>query len=371
MKTMKRLFSLVIILTMFALTACGAPNPQKPAAGNPGAASEGEKQITVAANGGIIEKQIREVVAPKFKEKYGIKVIYIAGVSGEILSKVELQKNNPQIDVAIYVPLDVVRANDKGLLEEIDSASVTNVANVNPQFFSDGPKTSVPIFGYTIAPLYNVDVFKKNGWAPISSWNDLIRPEYKGKTAYSDVVSDYGFAILYNLAKSNGGSLDNMEPGLKKAKELAGYSNTFYKTTTQMIPAFQQGAADVGVMGSYATQELANSGIPVKMIIPKEGAPLQAFSGTIVKNTTHKKEAEQFLNFIISEEMQTQISEGGAFYPVGKGMKIASKYEESIGLKPTDNVFSPDNKKLAEIRGTWADRWTKEATPELGKLLSK
>lgn len=367
---MKRWISIGLAFALAILAGCGVPNAKPPGDAKPSNTSSGsETEITVAANGGKIEKAIREVIGPKFKEKYGIKVNFVAGLSGEILSKVELQKNAPQIDVAMYVPLDVQRAADKGLTETLDPAAIPNMAKIDSRFVAV-ENVGVPVFGLVIAPAYNTKTFEKNGWAPITSWNDLIRPEYKGKTAFADIANDWGFAILYNLANANGGSLDNLEPGLQKAKQLASYSETFYKNSTQMMPAVQQGAADVTVMGSYAIAELVDSGVPLKMVIPKEGAPLQAFSATVVKNAPHKKAAIDFINFLISEESQKLIAESG-FYPVLKGMKVAPKYEAAIGLKDSDPVFRPDVKKLSQIRATWTDRWAKEVTPELGKNVKK
>jgi putative spermidine/putrescine transport system substrate-binding protein len=367
---MKRWILIGLVMVMATLAGCGVPNAKPPGEAKPAnKSSDKVTEITVAGNGGKIEKAIREVIAPKFEEKYGIKVNFVPGLSGEILSKVELQKNAPQYDVAFYVPIDVQRAADKGLAEQLDPSAIPNMAKVDPRFVAVD-NIGVPVFGLVIAPAYNTKTFEKNGWAPITSWNDLIRPEYKGKTAFADIANDWGFALLYNLANANGGSLDNLEPGLKKAKELASYSDTFYKNSTQMMPAVQQGAADVTVMGSYAIAELIDSGVPLKMVIPKEGAPLQAFSATVVKNAPHKKAAMDFINFLISEESQKQIAESG-FYPVLKGMKVAPKYEKSIGLKDSDHVFRPDFKKLAEVREQWTDRWAKEVTPELGKNVKK
>lgn len=364
---MKKMMSMLVILLLLALTACGSTSPQKPGASTQ-ANGDGVKQITIAGNGGKIEKVIREIIAPKYKEKTGVQVNYISGLSSEILSKVELQKNAPQIDIAFFVPLDVQRANEKGLIENINETLIPNVKNVDPRFFAVD-KAAAPAFGLVTAPAYNTETFKKNGIKPIESWNDLARPEYNGKTAIADISNDWGFITLYSLALANGGSADNMEPGLKKAQELAGYSNTFYKNSTQMMPAIQQGAADVTVMGSYAIADLAvNSGIPLKMVVPKEGVYLQAFSAALVKNSPHNKEAVDFVNYLISEESQKATSEEG-FYPVVKGMSIPEKYKDIIGLKDTDHIYQPDIKKLAEIRGEWTDRWAKEITPELGKLL--
>jgi putative spermidine/putrescine transport system substrate-binding protein len=367
---MRKLFAIFVALMLTALAGCAsAPTPQKPGEGQAsgGGNKGGAKEITVAGNGGVIERTIRDVIAPKYEKETGIKINYVAGLSGEILSKVELQKNAPQIDIALYVPVDVKRAMDKGLSEKIDEANVPNMKNINPDFIPV-ENAAAPVFGLVITPAYNTETFKKNGIPPIESWNDLIRPEYKGKTAFSDINNDWGFNTLYGLALANGGSIDNMEPGLEKAKELAGYSNTFYKNSTQMMPAIQQGAADVTVMGSYAIGELALSGVPIKIAVPKEGVPLQAFSAALVKNTPREKEAIDFINYLISEEAQELISDKG-FYPVVNGMDIPEKYKESIGLKETDKTYKPDFAKFAEIREEWTDRWSKEVTPELGKKL--
>ncbi len=363
---MKKTISIFIVVLLALLSGCGNPTPQKP--GESGGASDGgAKEIIVAGNGGVIEKTIRDVIAPKYKEETGIQINYIAGLSGEILSKVELQKNSPQIDIAFFVPVDVQRAKDKDLTEVIDETVVTNMKEVDPRFIAV-EQAAAPVFGLVIAPAYNIDSFEKNGIKPIESWNDLASPEYKGRTAFSDITNDWGFNTLNALAIANGGSTDNMEAGLEKAKELAGYSATFYKNSTQMIPAIQQGAADVTVMGSYAIAELATSGVPIKMAVPKEGVPLQAFSAALVKNAPHQKEALDFINYLVSEEAQELISEN-AFYPVVNGMTIPEKYKSVIELKETDKTFKPDFAKFSEIRGEWTDKWAKEITPELGKLL--
>lgn len=267
------------------------------------------------------------------------------------------------------MPIDVQRAKEKGLTEPLDETNVPALKNVDPRFIVV-EKTAAPAFGLVIAPAYNTEAFEKNNIKPIESWNDIARPEYKGRTAFSDISNDWGFNTLYALALANGGSIDNMEPGLKKAKELAGYSSTFYKNSTQMMPAMQQGAADVTVMGSYAIGDLAVSGVPLKMVVPKEGVPLQAFSATLVKNTPHKKEALDFINYLVGEEAQKATADAG-FYPVVKGMKLSEKYEPFIGLKETDKTYKPDFAKFAKMRAEWSDRWSKEVTPQLGKLLKK
>ena len=45
---------------------------------------------------------MKESVIPKFEKKYGVKVKYITGSSVDTLSKLQAQKDHPQIDVCFF-----------------------------------------------------------------------------------------------------------------------------------------------------------------------------------------------------------------------------------------------------------------------------
>lgn len=372
MNVKKVLSYLLLAVMILALVACGAPKAPVTNQGDSGKKEEpsasGEvTSITVAGNGGKIEQLIRDEIAPKFTAETGIKIEYVAGLSGEIYSKLELQKNAPQIDVATFTPGDVVRAADAGLAEEIDKGNFPNLEKMNQNYiYSD---YGVPIFGYTVGISYNTEIFEKNGWEAPTSWNDLYREEFKGKTAYPEVSNAWGHAAYYNLVMANGGDLDNMDPAMDKLKEVAAISDTFYKNSTQLLPVIQQETAAISILANYVVTDLYDSDLPIKMIIPKEGAPLQSLTAVVVKDTPKKEAAEQFINFIIAETSQEIVAESG-FYPVLEGVPLAEKYESVIGIKETDNVYTPDFKKIAEVHEMWIERFAKEVVPELGKKVN-
>src|SRR5690349_17064737 len=60
-----------------------------------------ETTLFVAGSGGSMEKAIRTEVFPSFAAKHGVKLEYIAGNSTDVLAKLQAQKGNQQIDVAI------------------------------------------------------------------------------------------------------------------------------------------------------------------------------------------------------------------------------------------------------------------------------
>lgn len=65
------------------------------------AADAQQKTFYVAGYGGSFEKTMRDEVIPDFEKKHGVKVEYIAGNSTDTLAKLQAQKGNQQIDIAI------------------------------------------------------------------------------------------------------------------------------------------------------------------------------------------------------------------------------------------------------------------------------
>src|SRR3954452_13772310 len=59
------------------------------------------KTVYVAAYGGSFEQTMRKDVIPPFEKKYAVKIEYVAGNSTDTLAKLQAQKGNQQIDVAI------------------------------------------------------------------------------------------------------------------------------------------------------------------------------------------------------------------------------------------------------------------------------
>ena len=60
-----------------------------------------QKTLYVAGYGGSYEKTIRDEVIPGFEQANAVKVEYVAGNSTDTLAKLQAQKGNQQIDVAI------------------------------------------------------------------------------------------------------------------------------------------------------------------------------------------------------------------------------------------------------------------------------
>ena len=78
------------------------------------------KTLTVASYGGSWEQQMRKDVIPAFEQKHGVKVEYVAGNSTDTLAKLQAQKGNQVIDVAIVDDGPMYQAIQLGFCAKID-----------------------------------------------------------------------------------------------------------------------------------------------------------------------------------------------------------------------------------------------------------
>src|ERR1700751_3282644 len=132
-----------------------------------------QKTLYVAGYGGSFEKTIRDDVIPGFEQANGVKVEYVAGNSTDTLAKLQAQKGNQQIDVAIVDDGPMYQAIQLGFCDKIAGlpADLYDVAR-----FKDDRAVAIGIVATGL--MYNTKVFAEKGWAPPSSWNDLKDTKY-------------------------------------------------------------------------------------------------------------------------------------------------------------------------------------------------
>ncbi len=208
-------------------------------------AEDAPRQMTIACYAAGIQEYIEGNILPDFEKQYNVKVSYLPGVSLATISKLQAQKDAPQIDVACLDDGPREQAKAMGLLQATDPAKMPNLADVyDVAKMPDNIGVGWAVFGVGI--VYNPEAYTKAGLQPPKSWNDLALPELKDHVIADTITSTYGLDLLIMLAKANGGGLDNMEPGFAKMKDVAANVPTF-DTTADLSSFFQQGEAWVGV----------------------------------------------------------------------------------------------------------------------------
>ena len=86
----------------------------------PSAVLAQQKTLNVAGYGGSWEQTLRKEVIPAFEQKHGVKVEYVAGNSTDTLAKLQAQKGNQVIDVAIVDDGPMYQAIQLGFCGKIE-----------------------------------------------------------------------------------------------------------------------------------------------------------------------------------------------------------------------------------------------------------
>jgi putative spermidine/putrescine transport system substrate-binding protein len=318
--------------------------------------AKAQETLVFAGSGGSTEKIIREKILPAFEQAHNVKITYVAGNSTDTLAKLQAQKDNQEIDVAMIDDGPIMRAVSLGFcapLQGVDQSKLHDVARL-----PGGRATGLGIIATGL--MYNTEVFKKNGWAAPTSWNDLKDPKYKGKVVMPPLNNGYGLLTVVMLARMNGGGEKNIDPGFKVMKDSVGPNILAYEASpAKHAELFQTGQAIFGVWGSSRVQPLAAAGVPVEFVYPVEGAPAVMTAICPVARKTVSPKAHAFVQMMLSPETQGILADEAGFAPVHKDAKV-----KNVGMMPVGalagKLVSADWDSINPVRDEWNKRWVRE-----------
>ncbi|MBF6215448.1 2-aminoethylphosphonate ABC transporter substrate-binding protein [Nocardia puris] len=169
------------------------------ACGGTGAGGSGGETVTVYSADGLDGWYATQF--EKFEAETGIAVDLVAAGSGEVVNRLEKEQSNPQADVVVTLPPFIQKADSAGLLEPhgVDTAAY-------PDTEKDPAGKYVSLAGNYLNFIAHSSVD-----ASALTWDDLLKPEYRGKLQYSTPgQAGDGTAVLILLQQLRGkqGALD-------------------------------------------------------------------------------------------------------------------------------------------------------------------
>jgi putative spermidine/putrescine transport system substrate-binding protein len=316
--------------------------------------------LYVAAYGGSFEDVMRKQVFPPFEKKYGVTVDYVAGNSTDNLAKLQAQKGSEQIDVAILDDGPMYQAVALGFCAPLAQAPIYHDL-YDVAAFPSGKAVSIGVVGTGI--MYNAKYFADHHWAAPSSWKDLEDPKYKKKLVIPPLNNSYGLHALVMEARVNGGGEKNIDPGFKVFKQSIDPNVLVYEPSPgKMTELFQTNQAVIAVWGSGREKALAATGFPVDFVYPKEGGVALGVAACPVAGAGNKPEAQEFVQFLLTAEMQAVLAAGAGLGPVNKTVTLPAAEQAGIPYGPpqVDKLQKIDWDTVNEHREEWNRRWTRE-----------
>ncbi len=305
----------------------------------------------------LIDKNITK----PFKAKYGIDIVRELGNNSTRLTKLEVQKAKPVIDVVHFADYYAALAKTKGLIEPIDVSKLTNYNKIYD--FAKDPiggnyAIAYSVFGYGI--VYRTDKIKK----PITSWKDFWREDLKGRIALPDITITYGPAFMMLTNELWGGKKDDPEltRAFSKLEELKPNVVTFYKRSSELINLFKMGEVWAAPVARFAWGRFLGTGLPVKWVNPDEGMLGFMSTVSIVKGAKHKDAAYKYIDFILSKEVQEKEAMDLVDSPVNKEVKVPEDIAQKLtyGEEQMKSLKFYNLDFIIQNRDKWLKIWNEK-----------
>jgi putative spermidine/putrescine transport system substrate-binding protein len=230
-----------------------------------------QDKLVVSVWGGSWRDMVANIIGKKFTAETGVQVEYITGGTIDRLNKEKLAKGNPESDITFTTShVGWLYAND-GLYEQLDLAKVPNARNLVEQAKISPYHIGTWAYVYTIG--YRPDLLKG---VAFESWADLWKPEIKGKLAAPDFDPSH---LIVVAARLSGGDAATWEKGQAKLKALKPNFKAFYTNDANSQQLIANGETPVQVILSMNAHYMAGEGVPIQLVIPKEGAVLGVQEG--------------------------------------------------------------------------------------------
>ncbi|ELB2076292.1 thiamine ABC transporter substrate binding subunit [Vibrio parahaemolyticus] len=283
-----------------------------------------------------------------FEAKCGCDVNFVAlddGVS--ILNRLRLEGGNSKADIVLGLDNNLMaEAKKTGLLTEhnVDTANT-----VLPNDWSD--TTFVPYdYGY-FAFVYNKEKLAN----PPKSMKELVETRDDLKVIYQDPrTSTPGQGLMLWMKSIYG---DDVTQAWQK---LASKTVTVTKGWSEAYSMFLNGESDLVL--SYTTSPayhlIAENDSKFATANFAEGHYMQVEVAAKVKGSKNSELADQFINFILSDEFQSAMPTGNWMYPV-TDVELPKGFE-TLSVPSKSLSFSAD--EVAKMRKSWIREWQSALT---------
>ena len=317
--TKRSLFRLITAgaIVAVAVAACSSgaasPAPATQAPASQAAASSNPLDALVAA--AKAEGNLTTIALPPgwcdykdllsgFTAKYGIKINNLNpdGSSAQEVDAIKANKTNPgpQAPDVIDVGLSFgPQAKTDGLIQAYKVSTWDSI-----------PATAKDADGFWYGDYYGVLAFETNTAVisnPPKDWSDLLKPEYKGKVALAGdpTQSNQAISAVWAAALANGGSLDNVQPGLDFFKKLNDSGN--FVPVIGKMATVASGETPIRIAWTYnalSDKDSLNGNPAITVTVPTSGRFGGMYVQAISAFAPHPNAAKLWMEYLYSDEGQ-------------------------------------------------------------------
>jgi putative spermidine/putrescine transport system substrate-binding protein len=317
------------------------------------AAAQG-KTLTISWWGFNGEKLNQFQVEP-FKRQCGCEIVFETGNNADRLNKLRI-RGGQGVDLIYLTDAFSQLGIDEGLFQKIDPSKIPNLANIyeigkDPQG-GYGPAYTIGRVGiiYDSAKITT----------PITSWNDIWRDDVQGKLSLPGITTTAG-PMMVLIAGSHAGvdpyadedaafaAIEELKPGVVKS----------YNNGSELVNLFSTGEISVAVAQDFTLAQI-QAAVPTAVWAEiGDGAYATLNTINIPTGAAEPELAYEWINYILSREIQQVSAENGIDAPIEKSVELTPEQaaQWTYGADMVGSLQRVDYGKLNAAKQGWIDRW--------------
>lgn len=347
-----------VVMTSVLLAGCGGAGntSDNETAGDTGGSAAAPTKLVVST-WGFSEDFFNEEVFGPFEKEHNVDIVVEVGNNAERLNKV--RQGTSEVDVIYLSDYYAQQAIDEGLFEFIDRANIPNVNDIYeiaqaPLGENYGPAYTVGQLGIAYNPnLVSIEV---------SSWSDLWDPAFANNLTMPNITATAGPMVVDAASYAAGKDSFDEEAAFAKLQELSGNIVKFYSQTSEFVNMFAQEEIAGGPIMEMYFKDLQAAVPDAKFVTPSEGGYAVMNTINVVKGTKNKELAEKFINWQLSQEVQTASAKAKVDSPVNTKVELTAEEAEGItyGAELVESLNKLDMEFVNRKAKEWTDRWNRE-----------
>lgn len=285
------------------------------------------------------KEEIYGPIVREFEERTGIWVEVVTGGTNDLLDRIEAEGGNDSGDVMFGGGVDSLNAYRDCFEPYISSQS----AELDDSYASaDGVYT---VFSkLPIVIVYNKKLVISAGTP--RSWRDLTNSHWQGNIAFADPDrSGSSYTALLTMIQILSEDMSKEEVMQAFVSNLDG---DILSGSGEVLQEVTAGKKLIGITLEETVLKEMDQNADIAMIYPGEGTAAVPDGSALIKNAPHRENAELFIDFTVSEDVQRLLEDRLYRRSVRKGAK-----EEEIREVLYDLDYSEKQRK--EILTEWKE----------------
>jgi putative spermidine/putrescine transport system substrate-binding protein len=318
-----------------------------------GRAYADDRTLTISVYA-LSQDEYRDIVYTPFEQACRCKLVVETGNSVERLAKMEENKANPVVDMAVISMADALAAARAGLTDKIDTTKLANFDKLYDMAKDpNGDGMSVGYTFYATSIIYRTDKMK------IETWADLMKPEVASHLAFPNITTNQGPPALYMLGKALGANSPDLKAAIDAVGERKDDIVTFYDKSSQLVQLMKQEEIWAAPIGRFNWAPFTKLGLPIAWATPKEGQTGGMNTMVLVKGSKKRDLALRFMDFWLSTEIQTKLATRLVDSPANKEVRVSPAIAGNLtyGEDTAKNLQLIPSPVALDSRDAWLKEW--------------